>query len=545
MKERIKKRYTISIGRVVYHTAPVILVMLFEILGLLNYNMADDYIMNTISAGFNTGNPNEHIVFINGIYGVVVKCMYKFIPEINWFGVGYIITMLLCIYCLMMVISKKKDGYIPLIVVVIIETVSLLWMTFTVIAYLCVVTGIIILADVNFDCKQNNRYKIKMVIALLVEFLGITFRADAFFSGIILCVPLLVWFINKKNAKKYLFFFMMLVLLFVLSKVTDNVINDSRTMKEYKSYNTARSNVLDFPMKGNKEINGISETDYKLLEKWVLSDKEVFSESLFKDISKQMNITEKYNFNFINIVIQMLKLKECWFFLCIIIILLIQNKNSYKYYVVQAIVTYGIVAATFFRNRPAHRVIVPLFVIGTTCELYYYFKNETNVNRVNKTVLRVLIVILPLIALYFKMEYGIYKENTDINRRYAEVKEFVQNDKGTLYLTSELGNLLYHNSIVDTKTDYVYDNIIGLGDWNIYNDVYYSVVRKYNLTDDDRLIIDLVCDSNIKCILKESDDIVELLKKHIEEQTGKNVEYKITKRFNKSGTAIYEYSLEN
>ena len=143
------------------------------------------------------------------------------------------------------------------------------------------------------------------------------------------------------------------------------------------------------------------------------------------------------------------------------------------------------------------------------------------------------------------MEYGIYKENTDINRRYAEVKEFVQNDKGTLYLTSELGNLLYHNSIVDTKTDYVYDNIIGLGDWNIYNDVYYSVVRKYNLTDDDRLIIDLVCDSNIKCILKESDDIVELLKKHIEEQTGKNVEYKITKRFNKSGTAIYEYSLEN
>lgn len=139
------------------------------------------------------------------------------------------------------------------------------------------------------------------------------------------------------------------------------------------------------------------------------------------------------------------------------------------------------------------------------------------------------------------MEYRIYRENREINDKYYEVKEYVQNNKNTLYATTEIGNMLYHNTIWKTKTDCVYDNVVGLGDWNIYNDVYYQVVKKYNLTDNNRLINDLVWDENVKCILSQTNSIVDLLKVHIEEQTGKKVDYKIIKKFDASNTAVYEF----
>ncbi|MFQ6931192.1 MAG: hypothetical protein ACLRR3_09100 [Eubacterium sp.] len=45
----------------------------------------------------------------------------------------------------------------------------------------------------------------------------------------------------------------------------------------------------------------------------------------------------------------------------------------------------------------------------------------------------------------------------------------------------------------------------------------------------------------MKCILSQTNSIVDLLKVHIEEQTGKKVDYKIIKKFDASNTAVYEF----
>lgn len=544
MTKKISKNKK-KVAKIAMNTIPILVVFLFEWLGFLNYNMADDYIMNTISAGFQTGTPNEHIVFINSIYGILVKGLYSIIKSINWFGMGYLVTMLLCIYVLKNIFDKKVNKYISLLAAIILEMVILTWMTFTVLAYLCVITGIIVFLQANYDYGQvqNIKNKSKIILAVVIEALGIIFRIDAFVTGIIVCIPLLVCLISKKNIKTYLIFGGTIIILLVGFKVENNLINSSSTMKEYLNYNNARSNVLDFPMKSYDDLDKkiISENDYKLLEGWILSDKDTFSEKALQNISDEVSINEKYNFNLINIICQMLKVKECWIFLAIILIVLISNRRDYKYYVIQTIMTYGIVAATFFRSRPAHRVIVPLFIIGTLCILFYFItRKETNI-KINKAVGAVLVIILPVLVLYLNMEYRIYRENREINDKYYEVKEYVQNNKNTLYATTEIGNMLYHNTIWKTKTDCVYDNVVGLGDWNIYNDVYYQVVKKYNLTDNNRLINDLVWDENVKCILSQTNSIVDLLKVHIEEQTGKKVDYKIIKKFDASNTAVYEF----
>ena len=191
---------------------------------------------------------------------------------------GYLVTMLLCIYVLKNIFDKKVNKYISLLAAIILEMVILTWMTFTVLAYLCVITGIIVFLQANYDYGQvqNIKNKSNIILAVVIEALGIIFRIDAFVTGIIVCIPLLVCLISKKNIKTYLIFGGTIIILLVGFKVENNLINSSSTMKEYLNYNNARSNVLDFPMKSYDDLDKkiISENDYKLLEGWILSDKD-------------------------------------------------------------------------------------------------------------------------------------------------------------------------------------------------------------------------------------------------------------------------------
>ena len=101
----------------------------------------------------------------------------------------------------------------------------------------------------------------------------------------------------------------------------------------FNEYNLVRSAVLDNPIasyegkKAQFEALKISENDLNCLKQWIFADKNVYSMETMKQLSDINQLTEKREFNLINIIRKMLQEEYNYFFAVILILFILYSSS--------------------------------------------------------------------------------------------------------------------------------------------------------------------------------------------------------------------------
>ena len=115
----------------------------------IRFSVADDYLINNIISGTFGNVYDAQLLYINNIIGIILKIFYHFIPYINFYTLYLVSVISLCFTLIIKEIINSKK-YILLSVVLIIYVLTLFNITFTIIAYLSAMLGLIRLA-----CKKK------------------------------------------------------------------------------------------------------------------------------------------------------------------------------------------------------------------------------------------------------------------------------------------------------------------------------------------------------------------------------------------------------
>lgn len=531
---------------------PMIVIIIGYLTDWIYFIQSDDYEMNYIAGGGLHGTPDEHLIFIKSVYGYIVKSLYNLIPSVNWFGIGYLIVLLVCIYLILHILQKEIKLCYALMIALTVEIIVLCWLTFTVVAYLCVVTAFLAFSQVGLK-KIRGQKVIYSVITAIMFWIAYVFRTDALLSGVALLIPFGI-FLLKCVDKRYTIVILVVASIGIITTASvDKITYGSQMWKKYTEYNTLRSKMVDYPIAKYQdnsrmydELN-LSQNDYQCLVNWIFADKEVYSDKVLNQISKSMKTSDKYELNPINILVKMAKIKECWIFLIISVLLtLISDKNK-KYQIAQVFFTYAVLVALLVIGRALTRVYVSFFVIGTIAIAYMYLKDKSDCKRRVKNVSIVIIASLIVIttALYFN---SLNNFRTDIRNRevqYAQERNYILQNKNKFFTASRLICIMPYRPISKTNEMGKLDNILSTGDWQIYNNTYWDKAKKFNFKYKERLLLNITSDNFLYIEFAiDGKERTELIKKYLEEHTGKKIQMKIVESFEKTGDKVYKFSCE-
>ena len=528
------------------------IVVLGYLLGRIYFIQSDDYEMNYIAGGGLHGKPDEHLIFIKSIYGYITKNLYSVFHNVNWFGIGYLFVLVLCTYLILHVLKKQTKFIYAWFIAIAIEIIVLCWLTFTVIAYVCVLTAFLLLSQITGETNKKHKIIYGVIIALMFVCSWI-FRQNAFVSGVILLMPL-GWFMLKKSHKKYIFMICIIVLLGItfVEGVESFTYNDDM-WKEYKEFNVCRSQMVDYPIATydeNKDMYAkldLSKNDYECLTNWIFADKDVYSVEVLNSISSQMKIKEKYEINPVNIFKGMVAIKECWIFLAIATILIVLSKKNRKYQIVQGLFMFMVLGILFVIGRVITRVYVFPFVMGIVAIGYMKLKDISCTSWKKRKIGLILIAggVIATLGLYLN---SLNKYTNSIKQReeiYKPERQYIAYNKKQFFTVSRLVNIMPYKDISKTNEKEKMDNILSTGDWQIYNNTYWKKAQKYKFKYKNRLLIDIV-DNNFRYLAYKNDGEkrLELIHNYLEEHTGKTIGVRVIKEFENTGDKLYEFYYE-
>lgn len=87
------------------------------------------------------------------------------------------------------------------------------------------------------------------------------------------------------------------------------------------------------------------------------------------------------------------------------------------------------------------------------------------------------------------------------------------------------------------------ENIIKLGSWDIYSSRYYSQIRRYGITYEDRLLIAMAQEDKIQFITTDTGSEYEMIISYIEEHTGREISGTLVRSFPDAGINIYKLKI--
>lgn len=543
-----------KIGRWIGLMVPCFIIVLGCIFDYIYYIQTDDYEMNYISMGGISGEPNEHIIFIKSILGCVLKNLYNIYNHINWFGVTYLFLILMCVYILLFTLKKYIEFHWALLISIMVEMVVLCWLTFTVIAYLCTVTAGV--KWIESTSIEEGHMKNDILNGFLVVFLfvsGYVLRENALISGVILLIPFLIFFIKNIRKKMSIIVVLLSLVCIVCVAGFEKKTYESDLWQNYKEYNALRAAMVDYPINDydehKKEYDELelSRNDYECLTNWIFADKEVYSAKTLEKILDNIKIERKYELNIFKVGIKMLRTKEFWFFVLFSILIIYLSKQQRRYQFVESLFTIGLVGILFVINRALIRVYVPIYLTGILCMLYIYCKycyKETALGKKRWLLILLLFVTLVPTMLYLSMAYNNGKVKEERKLKYAQEREYIHNHQDKFFVVERMYNLMQYQPVLKINERAPFINVMDVGHWQIYNDVYYKQAEIYKFEKTDRLLMNIVENDNFLYLhdANESDLFLQRIKRYLEEHGDESVNMKKVYEFKDTEDVLYHMS---
>jgi hypothetical protein len=233
----------------------------------IRFEENDDVIMLLFASGKYTGTPEAHLVFINYIYGHVLKFLYSERPGIEWYSVLFALINIISITVISWsILNKRQQNFYVIIFLAIFYLLEIRFIElfqFTTIAAICALAGIILII-----CNKNYQRTTGSVLFILASLI----RFDAAFLVLLIISPVFLQFvfINKKFlfAKPIRFLLIAIGFSFFFKFLDNRSLQNDKSWKYYSDYNKERGKINDNPNTAlliQKLPSNISSSDLNLL----------------------------------------------------------------------------------------------------------------------------------------------------------------------------------------------------------------------------------------------------------------------------------------
>lgn len=253
------------------------------------YRTNDDAIISNIAFG-SYGPDRVHLVYVNIIYGMLLRALFFINENLNWFMLSqlfllYISASTLTYYGLKR-FGRIKGLLISATLILAFGSSVLYRIQYTQTGALAICTGLMVLFENLGKKSKANIYGIALVL------LGSMLRFDMFIAvgGISACL-LLTKFISLEKEKKFQAVKIAAVMFAVVlgTKIIDRAVYKSdRGWAEYSAYNSARTSFSDFKrnfLTEENSLNNVTDAEFARLTSWDFYDPENFNTERLTEIS--------------------------------------------------------------------------------------------------------------------------------------------------------------------------------------------------------------------------------------------------------------------
>ncbi len=500
--------------------------------GTVYYMVADDYLLNYIANGSYGWEYSDHLVFIRMPLGWLLKTLYGITTSVNWYFVLFLLFTVLSFALLHLFVWRRTRSFVFLALSAFFNYMIVAhFLSFTVVSYLCAAAGFCALGCALKEGRSGLRWGFLCAALFLISFF---MRRQAALVSILMYMPLLVVSVmrqGKKCLRQLLIPAAAAAALFLLALVYENVAYSSPEWKEYREYNSVRSEVVDNYFVNyeavKEELNaiGIGRLDYSLLASWRYCEKPFFTKEILEKVSgiskKATTLQDRIAYTRQNLNLSMLPFLIAPLFLLAALFLTGKLKDK-GFAVLNLLLIYGLIFAfAFIRLRFVMRVVMPTQLFGA-----YALVGFADPEGRGRRVLLVEAVSAVLIVLCSLQYLQYFQRINPVPRTYyqeAPLKDLTDEIAAhpeTLYVfdASALSHVYYYGTPASqVKTTEVFRNVTRTGSWDSYSPRYYQQVSAL-LKDPDRLITGLVSEENIAYVTGgEAGEITGFY----EEQTGK------------------------
>ncbi|WP_242157540.1 hypothetical protein [Aestuariivivens sediminis] len=205
------------------------------------FELNDDTGMNAIASGAVSGSPSEFLLFTNVIIGYLLKFFFTYVPTVNWYT-WYLLSALFMGYFAIQYAFATKNASLWLkifkhILILALIMTSLLTITFSEVAVVVMIGGILIIAN----AEHKNHFELGFGLFLMV--LGALIRTDVFKMIMLLGVPVFVYLIYSKHYRKLLYIALSVLISFGAMMIDKLVYHNHTEYQEYREFNQIRSKV--------------------------------------------------------------------------------------------------------------------------------------------------------------------------------------------------------------------------------------------------------------------------------------------------------------
>lgn len=372
--------------KIVLFLTIVITFFIIQILCKPVFETNDDRTMRSIINGTFTGKPDGHAIFMSYILGWILSRLYILIPNVPWYGLFFGLCIVMSAYLVLSEIlfrsyKDKAERIIGCVIAVLlffcIYLNSFIVQQFTVIAGVLASTAVFAILT-----------KKKKVVSLLFMIITFMVRKDVFLMASPFIIAATLWNVIYDDSKikvgrlikKSVPMLVVIISIFSVGTIVENMAYSSADWKQYKEYNSIRSQLYDYTSimpyeECEKQLteNGIDRNTYSLIQTYnIFLNNEIDAKTLKKvkkinDInSDSTSIANKV----IKTMISMIKamIKDYWHYNLILFIL------------------YTVILVNYFKSKKNLCAFGCLVIIGKYIMVYYFLFRGRFPDRVNKAL---------------------------------------------------------------------------------------------------------------------------------------------------------------
>lgn len=522
-----------------------IIILFLPILVFYIYRSNYGYIYHTVDDVVISYSILKNDVILLPYVGIILSSTLGFLQtilgNINIFFVFLIVTYFISfsIYIyLTTTLINNWTKYLLITLILILEFISLRYFTYSVIAYLLAIAGVLLLL------KTKHKF-----IATLIIFLGVSLRPQIMSSLLILLIPIILYeVLQKKKYKNVILMFSVFAVVLGSNKIYSTF---DKITKEYLEWNEKSTLIRDYPAidyadkKESLEKADISENDLNSYNAWIFSEKKLFNNEFLTKLNNIKNINEKYNLSVKDIIIELSSnyfIKSIIFF-NILLLIFYRVKNIYGYGII--LTPLLLFTALVIRQRLVERIYIPIILIFIVSIIIYFkdFYEKRSFSKLFNTE-AIIFSICTCLLLNQNITYGkenLYWFTPKEYTHYSNYNDEVNNNPNILYIFVGYGNLVSSQpnvAKVFPNINRVSSNVTTLGNWQTFSKRYYENLTKLNIKNEDNLLSESLDNKQIKFVIADNSSAYNYIKKLFEEHYNKNVYFEKEKELSQS-MAIY------
>ncbi|MCC8073658.1 MAG: hypothetical protein LIO62_05985 [Clostridiales bacterium] len=519
--------------------------------------------MYEIANSFATNEHSEFLVFIHVGYGYILRFLYTLLPSINWYSIMYLVAFNICFITLFKIVADYESPIYAIGLVAFCQGFLYINLTFTILAFLCVATGI--LWTIHKVKKVDKNSIGNLLYSFFLILMGFGFRRgySILIVLLLLFVPLYFFsIIRKRNSViSVLVVFCMIPASFGILTATQNLYVSNVITEEsyFTQFNEYRSAVTDSGQNDYEEhaeeyaALGLTENDIYLASRFMYADKNVFSAENIEGIVEARDIGDSYNLNVLSVAKQMVTNKYVFAFACFALLMFIICKG--QRFEIFSIAFTAMVALLylFVCQRPRGQVLYPIIVCTVLMLLYsamIKFKGKALIKDWKKEKLNKLMCVVFSLALVFNvgLSYKDFNTNGNSSRdsNFESIYEYIENNTEYLYLYCH--GFLHDAQMPSKKISLLTSEKSTLplyyisGDWIIYTPYWYDMLEQIGLEDYYECPFKAVLEENAVVVSKlELEEEMDAICTFLNEHYDMNVTYELIDVTNNDNVGIYRF----